>query len=126
VGKGLDIVGIDNDMRSQFFGPDASTARSRKTLEAGVRSYRHNDIDIRDQQSVVKLFARYRGSVRAIVHTAAQPSHDCAAKAPLVDFSVDAAGTLNLLEATRLNCPDAAFIFTSTKRFTATSPTGYL
>jgi CDP-paratose 2-epimerase len=114
--KGLDIVGIDNDMRRQFFGEEASTAWNRQRLETELKAYRHYDIDIRDQSAVMDLFGQYRGSVAVVIHTAAQPSHDWAAKAPLVDFSINAGGTLNLLEAARQYCPDACFIFTSTNK----------
>src|SRR4029077_16199297 len=109
--KGLDIVGIDNDMRRQFFGEEASTAWNRQRLEAELRGYQHYDMDIRDQSGVANLFERYKANISVVIHTAAQPSHDWAAKAPFVDFSVNAGGTLNLLEATRQYCPEACFIF---------------
>lgn len=121
-GKGLDVVGIDNDMRRQFFGDEASTVWSRQSLEAGLRGYRHYDIDIRDQSAVADLFARYRANVAVVIHTAAQPSHDWAAKAPFVDFSINAGGTLNLLEATRQYCPEASFVFTSTNKVYGDTP----
>src|SRR5215472_2372993 len=101
--KGLDIVGIDNDMRRQFFGEEASTAWNRERLEAELKAYRHYDIDIRNESGVADLFGRYGASVAVVIHAAAQPSHDWAAKAPFVDFSINAGGTLNLLEATRQN-----------------------
>jgi len=120
--KGLDIVGIDNDMRRQFFGEDASTAWNRQRLEAELKAYRHYDMDIRDQSAVADLFDRYRASVAVVIHAAAQPSHDWAAKAPFIDFSINAGGTLNLLEATRQYCPDACFIFTSTNKVYGDTP----
>jgi len=120
--KGLDIVGIDNDMRREFFGEEASTIWSRQRLEAELTGYRHCDFDIRDQGAVLKLFRRYAKDIEVVIHTAAQPSHDWAAKAPFVDFSIDATGTLNLLEATRLYCPDACFIFTSTNKVYGDTP----
>jgi CDP-paratose 2-epimerase len=120
--KGLDIVGIDNDMRREFFGDEASTLWSRRRLEAELRSYRHCNIDIRDQTAVVDLFQQYRTDIAVVIHAAAQPSHDWAAKAPFVDFSINATGTLNLLEATRQNCPDACFIFTSTNKVYGDTP----
>ncbi|MBV9376796.1 MAG: NAD-dependent epimerase/dehydratase family protein [Alphaproteobacteria bacterium] len=120
--KGLDIVGIDNDMRRQFFGEEASTAWSRRRLENELKVYRHYDIDIRDQSAVTDLFERYGASLTVIIHTAAQPSHDWAATAPLVDFSVNAGGTLNLLEAARQYSPDACFIFTSTNKVYGDTP----
>jgi len=121
-GKGLDVVGIDNDMRRQFFGEEASTAGSRRRLEAKLKGYRHYDFDIRDQPAVMDVFARYGANVAVVIHTAGQPSHDWAAKAPLVDFSINAGGTLNLLEATRQHCPDACFIFTSTNKVYGDTP----
>ena len=120
--KGLDIVGIDNDMRREFFGDDASTIWSRQRLEAELICYRHCDIDIRNQSAVSDLFNQYKANVAAVIHTAAQPSHDWAAKAPFVDFSINANGTLNLLEATRQYCPDACFIFTSTNKVYGDTP----
>jgi CDP-paratose 2-epimerase len=120
--KGLDIVGIDNNMRREFFGEEASTSWSRRRLQAELNCYRHYDIDIRDQSAVLDLFERYATSVIAVIHTAAQPSHDWAAKAPFVDFSINATGTLNLLEATRRHCPDACFIFTSTNKVYGDAP----
>jgi CDP-paratose 2-epimerase len=120
--KGLDIVGIDNDMRRQFFGDEASTAWNRQRLESELKAYRHYDMDIRDQSAVAGLFGRYGASVAVVIHTAAQPSHDWAAKAPSVDFSINAGGTLNLLEATRQYSPDACFIFTSTNKVYGDTP----
>src|SRR6266568_7121565 len=120
--KGLDIVGIDNDMRRVFFGEEASTGWSRQRLEAELRRYRHHDIDIRDRSAVTKLFAKYKAAVAVVIHAAAQPSHDWAAKAPFVDFSINAGGTLNLLDTTRQYCPDAPFIFTSTNKVYGDTP----
>jgi CDP-paratose 2-epimerase len=118
----FDIVGIDNDMRARFFGPDASTDKTRKVLQASLQRYRHEDVDIRDTQGIHALFARYGSAITAIVHTAAQPSHDWAASDPHTDFGVNALGTLNLLESTRRHCPDAAFIFTSTNKVYGDTP----
>ena len=120
--KGLDIVGIDNDMRRQFFGEEASTAWNRQRLETELKAYRHYDLDIRDQSAVADLFGQHGSAVDVVIHAAAQPSHDWAAKAPFVDFSINAGGTLNLLEATRQYCPDACFIFTSTNKVYGDSP----
>ena len=114
--KGVRVVGIDNDMRSQFFGEDASTKSTRDALVKDLRSYEHHDLDIRDASGINALFGKYRGSIRAVIHTAAQPSHDWAARDPQIDFTVNANGTLNLLEAARLNCPEAPFVFTSTNK----------
>src|SRR6516162_3310092 len=120
--RGLDIVGIDNDMRAEFFGPEASTVWSRRLLEAELTSYRHYDIDIRDQSAISDLFERYKTDIVVVIHTAAQPSHDWAAKVPFVDFSINANGTLNLLEASRQYCPSACFIFTSTNKVYGDTP----
>ena len=119
---GLDVVGIDNDMRSRFFGAEASTAWNQKRLKTELSSYRHFDFDIRNADQVNQLFADYGGRVALVIHTAAQPSHDWAAQDPQVDFSVNALGTLNLLEATRKFCPDASFIFTSTNKVYGDTP----
>lgn len=116
-GMGLDVVGIDNDMRRAFFGEEASTLCNRHRLERRLgRRYRHVDLDIRDRAEIDALFRSLGGAVKVIVHTAAQPSHDWAARDPHVDFHVNAVGTLNLLEATRQHAPDAVFIFTSTNK----------
>jgi CDP-paratose 2-epimerase len=120
--KGLDVVGIDNDRRREFFGDEASTLWARHRLQLELKGYRHFDVDIRDQQSVTDIFGRYNTNIAAVIHTAAQPSHDWAAKAPVVDFSVNAVGTLTLLEATRQFCPEACFIFTSTNKVYGDTP----
>lgn len=121
--QGMDVVGVDNDMRREFFGAEASTRWNRERLveRLGGR-YTHADIDIRDDAAVDALFDKYGSDVGLIVHTAAQPSHDWAARAPKVDFGVNAVGTLNLLEATRQNCPSAPFIFTSTNKVYGDTP----
>ena len=119
---GLEIAGLDNDMRARFFGAEASTAGTRKTLEGTLKNYRHAEIDIRDFDAVKKLFDGYGTNVKVVVHTAAQPSHDWAAREPHTDFSVNATGTLNVLEATRQCCPEAVFIFTSTNKVYGDTP----
>lgn len=121
-GEGLEIVGIDNDMRARFFGPEASTARTRKNLELALKRYRHSELDIRNAEAIDGLFARLGQSICLIVHTAAQPSHDWAVREPHTDFGVNALGTLNLLEATRKHCSDAVFIFTSTNKVYGDAP----
>jgi CDP-paratose 2-epimerase len=118
----FDVVGIDNDMRRIFFGNEASTAWSRQRLEIEVKTYCHVDGDIRDATLMASVFARYGRAIEAVIHTAAQPSHDWAASDPQTDFTVNANGTLNLLEATRRYCPDAAFIFTSTNKVYGDAP----
>jgi CDP-paratose 2-epimerase len=120
--EGARVVGIDNDMRAQFFGAEASTKKTRDNLVANVRGYDHQDLDIRDASAVAELFKRYRGKIDAIVHTASQPSHDWAARDPQTDFTVNANGTLNLLEAARIFSPEAPFVFTSTNKVYGDTP----
>ena len=113
---GYEVVGIDNDMRSQFFGEEASTKWAARELEEELPGYQHREIDIRDHNAIDQLFAERGLDILGVIHTAAQPSHDWAAKDPLTDFSVNATGTLNLLECLRKHSRDAAFIFTSTNK----------
>ena len=120
--KGMDVVGIDNDLRSYFFGKDASTAWNTNQLKKSLKNFRHAPVDIRDQKEVFKLFAALRRDISLVVHTAAQPSHDWAAKEPFTDFTINANGTLVLLDATRQFCPEAAFIFTSTNKVYGDTP----
>ena len=116
IDKGLDVIGIDNDMRAYFFGPEASTDWSQKHLCREFSNYQHENTDIRDYQKLEAIFLKLGKAINLILHTAAQPSHDWAAKEPLTDFTVNANGTLNLLELTRQHCPEATFIFTSTNK----------
>ena len=120
--RGLTVIGIDNDMRRHFFGDDASTRWARANLEQSVRGYRHVEADIRDEPAMRAVFARYGRDIALVIHTAAQPSHDWAARDPLTDFTVNANGTLNLLMMTRAFCPDAAFIFCSTNKVYGDTP----
>jgi CDP-paratose 2-epimerase len=113
---GLTVVGIDNDMRRRFFGDDASTRWSRNALETRLKDYRHVDGDIRDAAAMREVFARYGRDIALVIHTAAQPSHDWAARDPVTDFTVNANGTLNLLLMARAFCPEAPFIFCSTNK----------
>lgn len=120
---GFEIVGIDNNMRSYFFGESASTTWNRDRLkETYGAKYHHYNLDIRDQKGIESIFAEYAADIELIIHTAAQPSHDWAAKDPHTDFTVNANGTLVLLEATRKYCPDAVFIFTSTNKVYGDTP----
>ncbi len=120
---GLDVVGVDNDMRRVFFGDDSSTAWMVNELEHALgERYRHAAIDIRDRVGVDALFASHGSDISLVIHTAAQPSHDWAAREPFTDFDVNAVGTLNVLEATRQHCPDATFIFTSTNKVYGDTP----
>jgi len=119
---GVRVLGIDNDMRAKFFGAEASTKKTRDDLIANVRDYEHRDLDIRDAIAVMDLFKQHRGTIEAIVHTASQPSHDWAARDPQTDFTVNANGTLNLLEAARTYSPEAPFILTSTNKVYGDTP----
>ena len=116
------IVGIDNNMRAYFFGQNASTIWNSQRLAERVPNYKHHNIDIRQYADLERIFKEYNAEISLIVHTAAQPSHDWAAKEPLTDFSVNATGTLNLLELTRIYCPKAVFIFTSTNKVYGDTP----
>ena len=119
---GARVIGIDNDMRAQFFGAEASTGKTRDLLVQQIRGYEHHGLDIRDASAVLDLFKEHSGRIDAIVHTAAQPSHDWAARDPQIDFAVNANGTLNLLEAARKYCPEAPFVFTSTNKVYGDTP----
>jgi CDP-paratose 2-epimerase len=120
---GFDVVGIDNDMRRSFFGDEASTAWNISSLENELGDrYEHQDLDIRDREGIDRLFQRYGSSIDLIVHCAAQPSHDWAAREPFTDFDINATGTLNMLEATRHHAPEAVFIFTSTNKVYGDTP----
>ncbi len=120
--QGFDVVGIDNDLRAWFFGEKASTVHTRRQLESSLTRYQHHAIDIRDADALREVFKRNGKAIEIVVHTAAQPSHDWAARDPVADFSVNANGTLNLLECTRQYCPDAVFIFTSTNKVYGDTP----
>jgi len=121
--RGYTVVGIDNNMRQVFFGENASTKWNRDLLlEKYEEKYIHHNIDIRDREAVAKLFQHYGKDISLIIHTAAQPSHDWAARDPYTDFSVNANGTLVLLENTRQTCPNAVFIFCSTNKVYGDKP----
>ena len=121
--QGMTVVGIDNDMRAEFFGAEASTNWQREQLQKELGDkYIHVDGDIRDDVLIDNLFTEYNTDIKLIVHTAAQPSHDWAARDPKKDFTVNANGTLNLLEATRNCAPKAVFIFTSTNKVYGDTP----
>ena len=120
--KGFDVVGIDNDMRRYFFGDQASTKWQVRELAKRIPGYVHHDADIRDAEAIDKIFAAYGGDVKIVIHAAAQPSHDWAAREPLTDFDINARGTLVMLETVRKHCPEAAFIFTSTNKVYGDTP----
>jgi len=120
---GLDVVGLDNDMRRVFFGDEASTAWNAKRLKTDLGTkYQHHDVDIRNREGIDSLFAKYGKEIGLVIHTAAQPSHDWAAREPFTDFDINAGGTMNVLEAARKHCPEAVFIFTSTNKVYGDAP----
>ncbi len=120
---GFDVIGIDNDMRGVFFGADASTRWNRQRLiDAYGDRYHHYDVDIRDREATERIFLERGKDIAVIIHTAAQPSHDWAARDPHTDFSVNATGTLVLLEHMRRYCADAVFIFCSTNKVYGDNP----
>ena len=119
--KGFHVVGIDNNMRKYFFGPSASTISNVDSLKQS-HNYTHFNTDIRHYEEIEKIFSTYSSEISLIIHTAAQPSHDWAAREPFTDFTVNANGTLNLLEATRKYCPKSSFIFTSTNKVYGDTP----
>ena len=117
VEAGFDVIGVENDMRSYFFGPDASTRpQTQRLLESYPSAFRSLEVEIRDADAVDRLFAQHADGLELVIHTAAQPSHDWAALEPQTDFTINANGTLNLLEATRRHKPEATFIFASTNK----------
>jgi CDP-paratose 2-epimerase len=117
VESGYDVIGLENDMRAQFFGPEASTApTTERLLRTMGDAFRSLELDVRDVDGVNRVFAEHARSLELVIHTAAQPSHDWAASDPQTDFTVNANATLNLLEATRHHAPSASFIFCSTNK----------
>jgi CDP-paratose 2-epimerase len=116
VESGYDVIGIDNDMRAYFFGPGASTRPVSARLEERYPSFHALDLDIRDAEAVSTVVKRHAKQLSLVIHAAAQPSHDWAASEPATDFSVNATGTLNLLEAVRQHAPDATFVHMSTNK----------
>ena len=109
------VIGIDNDLRSYFFGKKGSNKWKELILKKN-KNYKHFSIDIRNKKKIFDVFKKYGKKIESIIHTAAQPSHDWAAKEPFTDFEINANGTLNLLEAFRIYCPHASFVFTSTNK----------
>lgn len=114
--KGFVVAGVDNDMRRYFFGDEASTAWCVEKLKEQIVNYQHHCVDIRDTETIDRVFETYAADIKIVVHAAAQPSHDWAARDPRMDFAVNATGTLNVLEAARKHSPGAVFIFTSTNK----------
>lgn len=122
IGQGFDVVGIENDMRARFFGPESSTSHITQRLVDEHENFKWENVDIRDGAAVMRIFGEHAGQVELVIHTAAQPSHDWAASEPQTDFGVNANGTLNLLEAARAHAIDAPFIFTSTNKVYGDTP----
>ncbi len=120
--KGFDVIGIDNNLREFFFGKDGSTIWIKKKLQKDNKNFKCLNIDIRNYNQVEKIFKKYSKNISLIIHCAAQPSHDYGKKFPNIDFNVNAAGTLNLLELTKIYCPDAPFIFMSTNKVYGDNP----
>jgi CDP-paratose 2-epimerase len=120
--QGLDVVGIDNHMRSFFFGDDGAVESNTRAQTTALPHFRHCDVDIRDVSAIDAIFAGLGSQIALVVHTAAQPSHDWAAREPMTDFTVNANGTLSMLEATRRHAPEAVFIFTSTNKVYGDTP----
>ncbi len=118
--RGADVIGIDNNMRAMFFGPGGDTMWNLRHLQASTSRFTALDIDIRDQSAIFDLFRQHRFDL--IVHWAGQPSHDKAREIPLLDFEVNALGTVHLLEATRLHAPDATFALMSTNKVYGDAP----
>ena len=116
------VIGIDNNYRQTLFGTDASVQWNIERLEKQIDNYEHYSLDIRNYTDIEAIFKKYGSDIKLIVHTAAQPSHDWAAKEPLTDFTINANGTLNLLELTRLYAEKAIFIFTSTNKVYGDTP----
>lgn len=119
-GQGWMIHGVDNNTRATFFGPQGDTRWNQRRLQADLKNFRHHELDIRNRQGALTLVQELRPD--AIVHTAAQPSHDLAAKIPFDDFDTNAVGTLNLLEATRLHTPQTVFVHMSTNKVYGDAP----
>jgi CDP-paratose 2-epimerase len=119
-GDGWEVHGVDNNMRKDFFGAHGDTSWNRNRLQEQFENFRHHEVDIRDRSRVLDVVGTIKPN--AIVHTAAQPSHDLAALRPFDDFDVNAVGTLNLLEAARRSCPDAPFVHMSTNKIYGDAP----
>ena len=120
--KGFKIIGIDNNSRRFFFGKDGDINWVKRKLKKTLKNYDHFNIDIKDYKNLQKIFKKYKKNIKLIIHAAAQPSHDWAKDKPLIDFRINAEGTLNLLELTRINCPNAPFIFMSTNKVYGDNP----
>jgi CDP-paratose 2-epimerase len=119
-GLGWSVHGLDNNMRMDFFGPDGDTTANLERLAGATKRFTHHPLDVRDREGVARLVGKVRPDL--LVHCAAQPSHDLAARRPFDDFDVNAVGTLNLLEAARASCPESPFVFLSTNKVYGDAP----
>jgi CDP-paratose 2-epimerase len=122
VESGWEVIGLENDMRARFFGSEASTAHVTEELVRAYPEFRAVDADVRDRVAVSRVFEENAARLELVIHAAAQPSHDWAAREPHTDFGVNAVGTLNLLEATRATRPEASFVFMSTNKVYGDTP----
>ena len=120
--KGFEILGVDNNARKFFFGPDGDISWIKKSLKKKIKNYNHYNIDIRNYNSLKRIFSKYRNQIKLIIHCAAQPSHDWAKNKAFIDFDVNAKGTLNLLELTKKYCSSSPFIFMSTNKVYGDNP----
>ena len=120
--KGFDVLGVDNNLRKFFFGKDGSTSWVKNSLKKKHKNFKPFDIDIRNFEKLKKIYCKYKKNIKLVIHCAAQPSHDYGKNFPIVDFNVNASGTLNLLELTKKYCPDAPFIFMSTNKVYGDNP----
>jgi CDP-paratose 2-epimerase len=116
------VIGVDNNYREILFGKDASVEWNLQRLSDTVPNYKHINTDIRNYDALKNIFLEYGKDISIVIHAAAQPSHDWAAKDPLTDFGINATGTLNLLELVRLYSPESTFIFTSTNKVYGDNP----
>tara|TARA_A100001015_G_scaffold308928_1_gene407399 strand:- start:2379 stop:3428 length:1050 start_codon:yes stop_codon:yes gene_type:complete len=120
--KGFDIIGIDNNSRKFFFGKDGDISWIKYKLKNTIKNYNHYNVDIKNYSNLEKIFKKYKKNISVIIHCAAQPSHDWAKNKPIIDFEINAKGTLNLLELTRIYCPASPFIFMSTNKVYGDNP----
>ena len=120
--KGFDVVGVDNNLRKFFFGKDGSTSWVKNRLIKNYKNFRNYETDIRNLNKLNKIFNKYKKNISILIHCAAQPSHDYGKNYPIIDFNVNATGTLNLLELTKKYCPNACFIFMSTNKVYGDNP----
>ena len=120
--KGLDVVGIDNNLRQIFFGKEASTIWQRNKLKNKLKTYNHFNTDIRNYNNLEKIFKKFKKNISVVIHCAAQPSHDYGKNFPVLDFDVNAKGTLNMLELTKIYCPNSVFINMSTNKVYGDNP----